>query len=709
MNRKNILLIILGLYISGSTLAQEKRFFMPREIKAAYEAGTRAYDGKPGPNYWQNTVDYQIEARVEPETRQIEGVEKVTYHNNSPEDLNVLVVRLYYDVFRKANPRDSRVNPEDISDEGVELKSILLNGQEVNLESQQVQRSGTNLYIRLTEPIKKGESIEMEASWVQYIPLTNRRTGVADSTSFFVAYWYPQISVYDDVFGWDVEDYTLRTEFYNNLANFDVTISAPESFTVWATGVLQNPDEVYPENVLAQYNKALDSEETVQILQASDLEGGYQNASGTWRFKAEEVSDFAFALSDHYLWDAAIQKVDGRDVLISSVFPDQDAAQYAELTATQQKIMKHFSEDFPGIPYPYPRFTSFMGLQGGGMEFPMMAYNQNENLGLTAHEMYHTYFPMYVRINERRFAWMDEGWAEYITAVVTERYWKDNQEPLFSNYTSSIQGVVGTYEDLPLITSSQFFDGGNYGYSAYPLPGFIYSVLHHHLGDETFLKAYQEYIRRWAKKSPTPYDFFYTFEDVSGEDLSWLWKPWFFEYGGVDVKVEAFKGDQLTISNLGKRPVPIQVDIRYQDNKEEKLILSASTWKDGSTQKLNIPNAKQVKTLSVNAGVVDGDIMDNFYPSLQEQVKGFDIPEGVFGSYLIQNYNIEMSVEKDEGLLLMRIPAAGMENYLMPQEDGRFASLDKMVLINFKAEDNQITGMEGELKQFNIKIQGKKQ
>lgn len=148
--------------------------------------------------------------------------------------------------------------------------------------------------------------------------------------------------------------------------------------------------------------------------------------------------------------------------------------------------------------------------------------------GVTIHEMFHTYFPMYVRVNERRFAWMDEGWANYITQLVTNRYFEENDDPVFVGAKFSMQSVFGTYEDLPLITSSQFMENSKYGYASYALPQFVYATLHHYLGKETFLEAFQTYIRRWAHKSPTPYDFFNTFEVVSGENLDWLWEPWFF-------------------------------------------------------------------------------------------------------------------------------------------------------------------------------------
>ncbi|MEM7298587.1 MAG: M1 family metallopeptidase, partial [Bacteroidota bacterium] len=692
-----------------SLVAQEKRFFMPREMQKAYENGTRSYDGNPGTGYWHNTVDYDIKVSVDPSTRGIDGASTITYYNNSPDDLSTIVVRLYNDVFRKGNPRASRVDERDV-DDGVTLDRVAVRGNDLDVNNnQQVGRRGTNIFIRLGDsPLKSGESVEINIEWQQFIPYTNRRTGVADSTSFFVAYWYPQVAVYDDVFGWDTQNYSFRTEFYNNLANFNIEFTIPENFTMWATGVLQNPDEVFNQEILDRYNQALTATDPIDIIGTSDVDSTFAHKSGVWKFKADEVSDFAFAMSDHYEWNAASQRVDGRDVLISSVYPKGNPDAFAAMTPNQQKTMKHFSEDFPGVPYPYPRFTTFIGLGGGGMEFPMMAYNGGPGLGVTVHEMYHMYFPMYVRTNERRYAWMDEGWADYVTSIVTNRYFQNDNDPIFTDFKGSVGAMQGRYEDLPLITSSQFMDGSNYGYASYPLPSFVYSILHFHLGDEMFLKAYQTYITRWAKKSPIPYDFFYTFENVSGQDLSWLWKPWFFEYGAPDVKIDGIKKDKLTVSNVGNRPVPLMVEVTYKDGSENfTRAKSAGEWKDNSSVVIEIPNYKQIESISANASVPDLNDEDNFFPTLRERMAGVEVPEFIYGTYTVANFNIKAHMEDDDGLIKVRVPAAGMNAVVLPGDDGSYSSLDGQIVVNFD-NSGEATKMSMQLKQFGITVEGTK-
>jgi hypothetical protein len=671
--------------------AQQSSLFVPLEIQQAYENGTRSRDGSPGPEYWQNMVDYDISVSVDPSDRSIRGSEEVTFYNNSPDTLSALVIRLYYDVFREGNPRSMRVNTEDIGE--VELSNIRINGEEYTLDGRAVRKNGTNLIISLREPLPSRESLTFSTDWQQKVPLTLRRTGAIDSTSYFIAYWYPQVAAYDDIFGWDVMDYTFRTEFYNNLGNYDVEINVPENFTVWSTGVLQNPEEVLPEAVLERYNNARESEEVIRIISADDLENGMRYRAGKWQFKAEEVTDFAFAMSDHYLWDAAMQEVEDRKVLISTAFPAAEASAYAGVTEIQQKTMRHFSEDIPGIPYPYPAFTTFIGLRGGGMEFPMMANNAGPGMGVTIHEMFHTYFPMYVRVNERRFAWMDEGWANYITDLVVNRYFEENDVPVFIGPKLSMQSVFGSYSDLPLITSSQFMDNSNYGYASYPLPQFVYATLHHYLGEETFMEAFRTYIRRWAYKSPTPYDFFYTFEDVSGEDLTWLWEPWFFRYGYADVEANQLENGSLEVSNKGKRPVPLTLDITYQDGSKEQIIQNAKIWERQDVVSVEIPRASEVQYIIANRQVPDIDELNNFYPSLDKVYASMNVDEDITGIYQVNEYPVTAEISMKNGALYMNIPDAGLEAYLLPLEENRYESLDGAAVLEFQQEDGKYTGM----------------
>lgn len=707
MKKSILIFLLVGMYVASS--AQQSELFVPKEIKQAYKKGTRSVDGKPGVNYWQNTVDYKIKASVDPSTRLISGSESVTYVNNSPDNLNALVIRLYNDVFKKGNARGMAVNPKDIGD-GVELSNLTVNGNSVDLSNNQmVNRSGTNMVIRLPQPLASGEKISFSVDWKQYVPLTVRRTGARDSTSFFVAYWYPQVSVYDDVFGWDNINYTFETEFYNNLANFDVQITAPDNFIIWGSGELQNASDVMPTQIYKKYEQAKKSSDVVHVVDGNDIKT-LKLKSNTWHFKSTEVSDYSFGMSNHYQWDATSLQVDGRPVLISSAFPTEEAENYTKLTAVQQKAMKHFSEDAPGIPYPYPAFTTFIGLFGGGMESPMMANNDGPGEGVAIHEMYHTYFPMYVRVNERRWAWMDEGWADFMTSLVSMKYFSEpgTTGSIFSNFKMGVDGFSGGIGDLPVITSSQY-TAENYGYQSYTLPAFTYALLYDYLGEELFLKCYQEYIRRWAKKSPTPYDYFNTFENVSGKDLSWLWKSWYFELGYADIAIKSFEKGTLTVEKKGIKPVPVVVSVEFKNGEKKEFSEKATVFNDGKKMvSIKIPDYKNVTSIAVNNDLPDGNIRDNYFPSLEQIYKNVQVPEVVLGSFKGNEYPVNVQLYMEEGVLMMKIPEAGMEAILKPKGENHYESLDGS--LDFQVfKENGATTMELQLKMYGITLTGSKQ
>jgi hypothetical protein len=686
--------------------AQSNELYVPREIKKAYENGTRSYDGKPGAKYWQNTVDYTIEVEVTPENREISGSEKAVFNNNSPNDLNQLVIRLYHDVFRKGNQRGMQVNQDDIN-EGVEISKLMIGGKEIDLEKE-ANRRGTNLVVKLPESIAANSATTIEVDWKMVIPETTRRTGAYDSTSFFVSYWYPQIAVYDDLFGWDMLSYDFSTEFYNNLGNYDVKIKALKNFTVMATGVLQNPKEVFNADKLALYNEAKMADSTITIVSVDDAINGYSHQSGTWNYKASEVTDFSFCLSDHFVWDAANQKVEDRDVLVSTFYNVKVAEGAAMLTGIQQKTMKHFSEDVPGIAYPYPEFTTcVMGVGGGGMETPMMANNGQPGRGVTIHEMFHTYFPMYVRVNEKRFAWMDEGWANFNTSYVTQKYFQDDDSTMMiENSGGGISGTLGTLSDLPLITSTQFMDNSNYGYASYPLPAFMYSVLHHHLGDELFRKCYSEYIASWAKKSPTPYDFFNTFERVSGQDLDWFWNPWFFNYGDVDLAIASFDKGNLQLSKNGDRPIPVVVNVMYKDSTTWSSDHSAEIWKTQSDFEVEIPQYKKVATISVNKSLPDADDLDNYYPSISERYGDFKIAENLLGEYPIKEFPVTLVLQEKDNLVHLSV--ANIKAYMVPVKDNVFEDLSGNMTLELIKTESDTINLQLTIRSFGVKVTGTK-
>jgi len=587
---------------------------IPRNIKHAYEKGTRSLDGSPGPNYWQNSSDYTIEVNFIPSERKIIGKERIIYSNNSPDTLSRIVLRLYQDLFKKGSPREFQVNPADVHD-GVVLKKLFIEGVSIDLnDKSKVNQFGTNLNIKLDSSLffyPKSQNL-FEIEWELTIPkFSTIRMGTYDSTSFFVAYWYPQIAVYDDVYGWDEIPYTGTVEFYNDFNNYDVKITVPKNFIVWATGVLQNPQDVFSQEIFERYQQAKSSDSIVKIITLEDLESNKPRTKDkdfiTYHYKAQYVPDFAFALSDHYLWDASTLVVDkntNRKTFISAAYK-KESKDFYDVAKIARDVIAYFSFEFPQIPYPYPSMTVFNGQ--GGMEFPMMVNDGSVQtyaaaVGLTSHEIGHTYFPFYMGINEKRFAWMDEGFAVMLPFDLQERY-AQGDGPRAGN-ALSYENFAGYDEEMPLITPSFLLSGNSYRVASYRRPGCAYDFLRDLLGKEKFISVMKEYVRLWNGKHPLPYDFFFTFNKYAGEDLTWYFKPWFFEKGVPDLAIENVKLNKNKLSfdvrKLGSIPVPISIKILFDDNSTKEFYETAKVWKD--KDKISYELKVDKKPLSIELG-----------------------------------------------------------------------------------------------------------
>lgn len=620
------LLIILSIFSISSYLFAQ--FEIPRNVLNAYKKGTRSFDGSPGPDYWQNSSDYTIKAKFIPSERKLIGWEKIIYNNNSPDTLNRVILRVYQDLFKKGSPRDFQVNAADVHD-GVVLKKLFIDGIKIDLDDKsKVNQFGTNLNIKLDSSLfiyPKSQTL-FEIEWELTIPkFSNVRMGTYDSTSFFVAYWYPQIAVYDDVFGWDEIPYTGTVEFYNDFNNYDVKITVPKNFIVWATGVLQNPQEVFSPEIFERYQQAKSSDTIIRIITLDDIESNKLKTSNkeeiTFHYRAKYVPDFAFALSDHYLWDAStliVDKESNRKTFISAAYK-KESKDFYDVARIARDVISFFSFEFPQIPFPYPSMTVFNGQ--GGMEFPMMVNDGSVQtyaaaVGLTSHEIAHTYFPFYMGINEKRFAWMDEGFAVMLPFDLQERY-AQGDGPRAGNATS-YENFAGYDEEMPPITPSFLLSGNSYRVASYRRPGCAYDFLRDLLGKEKFISIIKEYVRLWNGKHPLPYDFFNTFNKYAGEDLSWYFNPWFFEKGVPDLALENVKLSENKLSfdvkKIGTIPVPVAIKILFDDNSTQEFYETARVWKSGN--KISFELKVDKKPLSIELGsrkIPDVDRKNNEY------------------------------------------------------------------------------------------------
>lgn len=569
--------------------------FIPTNIQKAIKNGTRSLDGNPGKNYWQNSADYKIKARFDPFNKVLEGNETIKYYNNSPDTLKEIVIRLYQNFYKGGSARNFRIAPESITN-GMNIKQLTINDVTVNLENRSaVNFTNTNLIINLSNSINPKSTAEIQVTWNYNLPLGFPiRTGMYDSTIFLIAYWYPQISVYDDIDGWDKIDFNGEQEMYNDFNNFDVELELPNTYLVWATGELQNPHQLFSDRIFTRFIHAKESDTVINIIKKEDYNSGevLLNTSEylTWRFKAEYVPDFAFGCSDRFLWDALTLKPDknsDRKVFISAAYREESKDFY-EVAQIAKDALEYFSSDLPGVPFPYPSFTVFNG--GGGMEFPMIINDESTStragtVGLTSHEAAHTYFPFYMGINEKKYAFMDEGMAVMLPFKFQEQV--EGNNPIGRN-AQSYSAFAGSELEMPPITPSILLRGTTYRMASYQRPALAYQFLQEILGRDLFRSTLQEYIRRWNGKHPIPNDFFNSFENFLNMDLSWYWKPWFYEKGYPDLALASYKLRnnmlEVEIEKVGNIPIPIKLTLLFEGKSVREYYTTADIWKDGKSK-----------------------------------------------------------------------------------------------------------------------------
>ena len=589
---KTYLLILSLLMFSVVVLAQDNSY-IPLNIKNAYKKNTRSYDGKPGENYWQNRSEYKINIKLDPRTKVLEGTEQIKYYNNSPDSLSEIVIRLYHNINKPNAKRDFNLNEKSVT-EGVLIKSFIIDGNKIEITDKSViSTTGTNLVLKLKNKISPKNNTDLEIEWSVKIPeVQSVRFGSYDSTTMFVAYWYPQISVYDDIDGWDKMDYSGLVEMYNDFNTYDVSINVPVGFHIWATGVWQNADEVLKQKYLDKYKLAWQSDEVIRIFEKEDLGSKElyktKNDFHTFKFKAENVPDFAFGTSDHYLWDASsfvLDKDNNKRVYVTTAYR-LSAKDYPENCFYAKETLKYFSSEMPGVPFPYPSATVFNG--GGGMEFPMIVNNGSEDskagtVGLTSHELAHQYMPFYMGTNERKYPFMDEGWAVMLPYDFQERMAEGNTPRLRT--IKGYEDFGGNEYDLPMMIPTPTISWRSYRISSYNRPAIAYDNLRKLLGDELFLKALHTYMERWNGKHPIPADFFFTFNEVTKQDLGWYWKPWFYNFNYSDLSVKNVKSKKnsivVQVENIGKLPLPVKLQVMYNDEVIKEITKNADVWKTG--------------------------------------------------------------------------------------------------------------------------------
>ena len=604
MYQRIILPLIIIFFTSIYLSAQNTGIYVPPQFQKIYSGDTRSWEGKPGAGYWQNSSDYNLKVKFDPEANLISGKEKVIYYNNSPDALENIVIRLYQDFYKKGIARDWGWGEIDLHN-GTDIKKLVINGEELDPDTAG-RRTYTNFIIKLPEVLSPKSNLNLEIEWSVTLPDTvTIRMGKYREGGIMVSYWYPQIAVYDDIDGWDLTEYTGSVEFYNDFNNYDVEITVPENYLVRGTGEMLNGDEILNEDIYNRYLTAFNSDTVVRIITPDDLEEGNITKEdwNTWKYKANNVTDFTFACVKDYLWDGVsvvADSVTGRRTFADVLYRKGDNY-FIEGAEFSKMIVESLSYHLPGVPFPYSHITSFCnGERGGGMESPMMTDDgapgtRAGTYELLYHEISHTYFPFYMGINESKYGWMDEGWATFFPKDFPSQI-----DSTYNHYTSTYwryRPVMGEENDLPLMIPSKFIKGYSLTATIYGRAFFAYVALQSLLGEKLFKKALIEFINRWHGKHPLPYDFFFTFNDVAKEDLSWFWKPWFYDFSYCDLGLEKNDAGRLVVKLVGTQPVPVEVLISYYDGTKDTVNESTGIWRNGK-RGFVVPVNDQKKILS---------------------------------------------------------------------------------------------------------------
>ena len=401
--------IILLFAISASCVlsATAQSLYMPRNIANAFRKETRASDGRPGNKYWQNEARYNITVSAMPPNRTITGSEEIIYINNSPDTLKSLIIKLILNIHKPGALRYQNASANYLTD-GVTIDAFSENGVARTWKNN--PNLNTWQYAGISKPLLPHDSVKINFDWHYQVSIESNREGMIDSTTFFLAYFYPRIAVYDDTDGWDKIDFTDQQEFYNDFNDYTLNVKVPENYIVWSTGTLQNAADILQPDYLKRLNESFTSDSVIHIASVEELAAKKvtkQNNLNVWQWKADHITDMAVGISDHYVWDASSVVVDDvtkRRASVQAAFND-NASDFHQMVEYGRHSLDWFSHNWPGVPYPFPKTTIFQGY--ADMEYPMMV-NDNTmpnpvfSRFVAEHEIAHTWFPFYMGINETR-------------------------------------------------------------------------------------------------------------------------------------------------------------------------------------------------------------------------------------------------------------------------------------------------------------------
>jgi hypothetical protein len=594
----------------------------------AYRSG----NGAPGPMYWQNQADYDLHAALDTKNKELSGAETILYTNNSPDTLPSLWLRLEQNIYRKdsrgqilANDLSRGLRDDSAPAAAQVTDGFVFDSVEVEQGTQKTKAdylvNDTRMQIRLPEPLKgHGSQLKIHIRYHYTIPGTwGGRTswGMSKKGEIYdIAQWYPRMAVYDDLRGWDTLPY-IGSEFYLEYGNFDYSITLPANMIVAGSGELVNPKDVLTKDEIDRLQQAHNSDKTVYIRTPDEASSGAgrpkQSGTLTWHFHMDHTRDVSWSASPVFVWDAARMNLpQGKTALAMSFYPPESVGPQAwdKSTAYVKDTVEHFSRQW--FPYPWPAAINVAGYSTG-MEYPGIVFDGVTDkdpflFWVTAHEIGHDWFPMIVGSNERRHAFMDEGFNTFIDIDESATYAGGKYGPkrdgeyspgggppdtilkvLDNPNAPTIMSLADSY-DVRLLHPVSYFKGA-YG---------MVLLREQILGPERFDWAFRKYIRDWAYKHPSPSDFFREMQSEGGEDLSWFWRGWYMNNWKYDVAVDKIDGNTVTLSNRGQLVLPTPVEITFKDGTKTRVTLPVETWMTKGTYTWTLDNKSGIASVLVD-------------------------------------------------------------------------------------------------------------
>lgn len=625
MSRQSVLVLaLLGVFFPFHPLAAQSvadtSLFRPLDLPApnVYRNGA----GRPGPGYWQQRVDYRIDATLDAETQVLRGRETIHYRNNSPDALDYLWMYLDQNICAPGSVTNTLNQPPLVFGSstfdfscvgfagGLTLERLQSGGRDLEHRIQ-----GTTMRVDLPHPLPPGGELTLDVAWHFPVPEYGAGRMGRDGSLYEVAWWYPRMAVYDDVKGWNHDPYIGAGEFYLEYGAFDVALTLPARFVATATGTLVNPEVVLTAAQRERLARAIRSDEPVSIITADEagrpVTRPRTDGTLTWRFHADSVRDFAFAAGPEFRWDAV-----GLDGVLIQTFYRPSADKWPEAIRMARHSISHFSDQW--YRYPYPHATTVEG-PIEGMEYPMLTFVPNastreETYWVLAHEFGHEWFPMVVGSNERLYPWMDEGFNTFIDIGAVQDYFRGEAFgdtvaaiPLHIYGEHAIPGEEQPLMDRPVEQRDLFW-------TAYRKPSLMLMLLRDEvLGRDVFDEAFRTYTRAWAFKHPTPADFIRVLRDASGTDLDWFWRGWLYTTARLDQAVDRIVnreggGSNVVLSNRGTMVMPAELKLTFSDGTTEAVRLPVEMWNQGREFTYRVPGTRTVTRAELDPRAVYPDI-----------------------------------------------------------------------------------------------------